>query len=50
MSIKPNAKYIFDVVRRKLLSENFFINNDMVSKYNTQGSNARRIKFAISAS
>lgn len=50
MSFKPNAKYIFDKIRRKLMAENFFIDEKMINKYNNTGATARRIKFAVNAS
>lgn len=50
MLYKPNAKYIFDVVRRKLMSESFFVNSSMIKQYQNTGASERRIKFAVNAS
>ncbi|GLV38818.1 Kip1 ubiquitination-promoting complex subunit 2 [Carabus blaptoides fortunei] len=50
MSIKPNAKCIFDKIRRKLMAENFFIDDKMIAKYKSTGATVRRIKFAVNAS
>lgn len=50
MSILPNARNIFDVVRRKLVCENFFVNSAMFQQYQSTGASERRIRFAVNAS
>lgn len=50
MLFKSNAKNIFDIVRRKLMSESFYVNETMTRQYIESGASERRIKFAINAS
>lgn len=50
MSTLPNARSIFDVVRRKLICENFFVTSGIMQQYAYTGASERRIRFAVNAS